>query len=188
MRETLPWEIVETFPSTDAALIEHWRDRCTSATGTAQRVRASIGAALSLYWAVQLGLGDPPANLAERRELVSGAEELALRAGDPELIATALLGRLYALWGPDHRFERTELLGRLASLAPEVEEPELRLRIIEWEVLECFDTGDLDGARAGAARFTDLARGTASRLRARRVELWRANLAMLGVTSTAPWP
>ena len=180
MREPLPWEVVETFPSADPDLIAHWFGACGRAGSPAERVEANVGAALSSYWAVQSGHEqDFEANLKRRRELVAAAWDAASETGEPDLLATAALGRLHALWGPDDAEGRREMLVVLGGLAPRLVDEDLRARAIEWRVLQCFDLGDLDGVRTGAAELEALGGTAADTLRCRRIELWRANLAML---------
>lgn len=177
-RTRLPWEIVETFPSTDAALVAEWRRRRTGAAGT-DRIRASVGLSLALYWAVQEGVDarGHDAVATERAELVHEAVAHARQHGDADVLAEALLGALYSQWGPDSLLERRPVLEELAERRESVTDTELRLRIDEWWVVDAFDRGDLDRARERIRRFrseaTDLV------LFHRREELWRANLAML---------
>lgn len=176
----LPWEIVETFPSTDAALINSWRAALDEARSVPELVRASTGLALSLYWAHQEGLvPDFAANLREREELTGSARELAGSSGDADCVATAILGELYALWGPDHLRGRDSLIGELAALGPSVTDPELAMRTAEWRVLQAFHSGETECAREMVHRFaSDPVIGRMA-LFDRRVQLWRANLAMI---------
>ena len=173
--QRLPWEVVETLPSTDRDLVERWD------TAGAPDVRALVGRALSRYWATQEGVLDESWEMVaqQRREDVDAAEACARAAGDPELLAVALLGRLYALWGPDTVADRPVVLGELRSLAPELADEELRLRVIEWEVLEHLDAGRVEDARREVDRFARVAASTDLLLFQRREALWRGNLAVL---------
>ncbi|MHB1138173.1 MAG: hypothetical protein ACYC2O_04395 [Microthrixaceae bacterium] len=187
----LPWEVVETLPSSDAELLAYWEHAVARAEGpnaaadeaaAAARIPALVGRALANYWAVQEGLDERPLedNLADRARDTQLAIDLARADGDPDLLATALLGRLAACWGPDHLHERPTLLAELVPLADRITDEELRLRAREWQVVERFDEGDLDGARVLVADFSERTRDTELQLFRRRTELWRANLAMLG--------
>lgn len=181
MSERLPWEIVETLPSTDPDLIERWARALAAATTEDERVGGLVGRALSLYWAPATGATDDSwAGAADRREaLVAEALGIARASGDPELVATALLGGLYATWGPPRPDERRAVLDELESLRPDVRDRELRVRIVEWHVLDRFDAGDLAAVRRWVAEFMAEAEGMDSKLFRRREVLWRANLEML---------
>lgn len=180
---TLPrlrWEAVETVPSADASVMAEWDDAVAGATGTAARVHTLVGRALSWYWAVQVGATELDQESAWRRRRgdIATATDLARRDGAPDTIATALLGHLYALWGPDTAHDRAPLLHELATLRDQVEDQELRLRTMEWQVLHEFDHGDLEGARSRMQEF-EAAASSGATLFVRRAELWHANLAML---------
>lgn len=180
-RDRLPWEIVETLPHTDGDLIAKWQTRLALAHDPADRVNALVGRALASYWSYPLGLAGDSWGEAAAGRLADVDEALALArgAGDPELLAVALLGRLYACWGPPSVAERRTVLEELQGLSSELTNPELRLRIIEWEVLHHFDEGDLERARRSIDTFVVQARGVESKLFVRREVLWRANLEML---------
>jgi len=179
--DRLPWEVVETFPSTDSTLIAEWETRLASATSAADRARALVGRALALYWAAAVGVvEDSWADLARRRaEDVSEALRMARLDPSPDLLAEALLGMLYACWGPDQLGEREAMVEELASLRAEVVDEELRLRILEWIVLGHLDSGDLDSARIYIEEFATESADTELVLFRRREILWRANVAML---------
>ena len=180
----VPWEIVETLPSTDAELLARWERAVADAEQAgddAVRITALVGRALANYWAVQEGLDDRGLadNLADRARDTQLALELARATDDPDLLATAVLGRLAACWGPDHLHERTALLAELLPLIDRIADEELTLRALEWQVVDRFDEGDLDGARVLVADFAERTRDTELLLFRRRTELWRANVAML---------
>ena len=177
----LPWEIVETLPFTDRALIDAWDRRVTEATCVEDQVVGLVGRALAQYWAPAVGATDDSwAESARRRhDDVHLALRLARDRGDTDLIATALLGGLYATWGPPVPIERRSVLDELERLRPSVEDQELRIRIVEWQVLDRFDAGDLAGVRRWIDVFLVEAAGVDSKLFARREVLWRANLEML---------
>lgn len=179
--ERLPWEIVETFPSTDAALLAHWEQAVEDAGDDRELARSLIGRALSLYWATQEGVVDDPWVLvAQRRSSdLDRALELARDVGDTNLIAEALLGVLSGTWGPDRHLEREPILDALVQLQPDVTDEELRLRTMEWEVLQHLDTADLDAARRTVDDFARAAADTELVLFKRREVLWRGCLAML---------
>jgi len=177
----LPWEIVETFPSTDAALLAQWSLTVALAGDDTERARSLIGHSLALYWAAQEAVVDERwAVVAQRRSAdLELALELARGVGDPTLIAEALLGVLYGTWGPDRHLHRVPLVDELVHLQPEVDDEEIRLRGIEWEVLQHLDAGDLGAARRAIDDFTRAAANTELILFKRREVLWRGCLAML---------
>lgn len=181
MPDRLPWEIVETLPSTDAELVARWARACEEATTPGERVTGLVGRALSLYWAPATGAtGDSWHDAADRRaDDVAEALAVARTSGEPDLVATALLGDLYATWGPPRLDERRAVLDELETLRPDVGERELRARIVEWHVLDRFDVGDLAGVRRWVGAFLLEADGMDSKLFRRREVLWRANLEML---------
>lgn len=180
-RWRLPWEVVETLPSTDEELLRAWDERLDEADTTAARVRALVGTALARYWATQEGVldTDPGALAEDRRRRVDDALRLARRDGDAELVATALLGRLYACWSPEELVDRDEVIDELCAIAPHVVDEELSLRVREWMVTRHFDRGDLAAARADIEAFRLAAADTELVLFRRREDLWRGNLAML---------
>jgi hypothetical protein len=179
--ERLPWEIVETFPSTDAGLIAHW-DRAVADAGDQHTLaRSMIGRALSLYWATQEGVVDEPwALVAQQRSAdLDRAVELARRLDDVDLLAEALLGVLYGTWGPDRHLQREPIIDELSHLQAHIADEELRLRTMEWQVLQHFDTADLGAARRAIDTFARAAAGTELIVFTRREVLWRGCLAML---------
>jgi tetratricopeptide (TPR) repeat protein len=177
----LPWEIVETLPSTDRALIDLCDRRVLSAATVEERVVALVGRALAHYWAPAMGATDDSweASAQRRHDDIQLALGLARDSGDAELVATASLGRLYATWGPPDPVERRTVLDELERLRPSVGDRELRIRIVEWQALDCFDAGDLAGVRRWIDEFLREAAGVDSKLFARREVLWRANIEML---------
>jgi hypothetical protein len=179
--ERLPWEVVETFPSTDDALVAHWERAVESADDDRGLARALIGRAISLYWATQEGVVDAPWEImaAQRTSDLQRALQLARREGDPDLVAEALLGVLYGTWGPDRLLDRAPTVAKLSALRDEVRDEELRLRILEWDVLQHFDAGDLDAARNSIDEFARAAADTELVLFRRREVLWRGCIAML---------
>ena len=179
--DRLPWQLVETFPSTDASLIAHWEAAVDAARDDAAKVRALVGLALVLYWAAALESVEGSWTDVARRRRATAAEALRLARRDatPDILATALLGSLYARWGPDHVDERGALIDELERVRDDVGDEELRLRILEWRVLRHLDTGDLDAARAAMNDFVDEAADTDNVLFHRRETLWEANIAML---------
>ena len=179
--ERLPWEIVETFPSTDDALIARWEHAVESADDDRELTRSLIGHALSLYWATQEGLVDDAWEdvAAQRTADLHRALELARLDGDPDLVAEALLGALYGTWGPDGLLDRDPIIAELSLQRFEVTDEEVRLRIIEWEVLQHLDRGELDAARSAIDDFARTAADTELVLFRRREVLWRGCLAML---------
>ena len=180
MGTRLPWDIVETTPGTSRVLLDGFEADLAAATDPDAEVRALVGRALASYWAAPLGVVDEPADrVADRRaEDTERALAVARRTGDADLLATALLGRLYACWGPDSLLVRHPLLTELQGLVDEVDDAELRRRSLEWAVVDRFDHGDLDGVRAAIGRFAD-ERGGEATMAERREVLWWANLAML---------
>lgn len=179
--ERLPWEIIETFPSTDDALVAHWEHAVESAANDRALARALIGRGLALYWAVQEGVLDEPwIEVAERRSGdLDRALELARVVGDADLLAEALLGVLYGTWGPDRLLDRNPIIDELSLLHGDVSDEELRLRIIEWQVLQHLDAADLDAVRRSIDEFSRAAADTELVLFRRREVLWRGCLAML---------
>jgi hypothetical protein len=179
--DRLPWEIVETFPSTDAALIADWEARLASADTAAKTAHALVGRALASYWAAAVGVADGTwEDLARgRADDVEEALRLARLGSSPDLLAEALLGVLYARWGPDRLDEREAIVDELASFRGEVSDEELRLRILEWIVLGHLDAGDLDSAGVHIEEFATESADTELVLFRRREILWRANVAML---------
>ena len=176
----LPWEVVETFPSTDAELLATWERHVAESRLPASRCRALVGRALARYWAVQEGVVDAPWEELAAARAHDLAEAIDLAGdGPPDLRAEALLGALYGRWGPDHVPERPALVAELATLRPHVADEELRLRALEWVVLDRLDVGDLDGAETEIERFASEAAGTDLVLFRRREVLWRGNVAML---------
>lgn len=178
--ERLPWEIVETFPSTDDELVAFWELAVQSADTDRELARSLIGRALSLYWATQEGVVDDEwEDVAARRAAdLDRALQLARPDGDPDLVAEALLGVLYGTWGPDRLLDRASTVAELSALRDEVRE-EVQLRILEWDVLQHFDAGDLDAARRSIDEFARAAADTELVLFRRREVLWRGCLAML---------
>lgn len=179
--ERIPWEIVETFPSTDAELLSHWDHAVAVAVDDRELVRALIGRGLCLYWATQEGVVDEPwALVAQRRSSdLNRALDLARSVGDVDLVAEALLGVLYGTWGPDGHLERGPIVDALSQLGPDLIDEELRLRTMEWHVLQHLDTADLDSARRAIDDFAEAAADTELVLFQRREVLWRGCLAML---------
>ncbi len=177
----LPWEIVETFPSTDADLLAQWNDAVESAADPTTRARALIGRGIALYWAAQEGVLDESWAEVQRRRTADLDEALALarEVNDPDLVAEALLGVLYGTWGPDRHLDRGPIIAEVSALRPRITDEEVRLRSVEWDVLEDLDRGDLDAARRSIDEFTTAAAGTELVLFKRREVLWRGCLAML---------
>jgi len=177
----LPWEIVETFPSTDAELLAQWSLRLALASDATERARSLIGHGLALYWAAQEAVVDEPWALVEQQRSadLELALELARGVGDPTLIAEALLGTLYGTWGPDRHLDRAPLVAELVQMRPDIDDEEVGLRSIEWEVLQHLDAGDLGAARRAIDDFTRAATNTELILFKRREVLWRGCLAML---------
>lgn len=179
--DRLPWEIIETLPSSDSATLAAWDQRVASAARADDRIVGLVGRALARYWAPATGATDDSwtVSAGRRHDDVAQALALAREQTDPDLIATALLGSLYATWGPPDQVERRPVLDELQRLRPSVRDQEARIRIVEWEVLDRFDVGDLAGARRWIAEYLREADGIDSKLFARREVLWRANIEML---------
>lgn len=180
MGEALPWEVVETLPSSDPTLIACWANAVATAEGTEARVRALVGRSLSLYWAVQERAVDQSWEAVTEQRLsdTDDAVRQARTVGSPDLLATALLGASYARWCPDHGEDRHQLHTDLAELRPSITDPDLELRSRELDVVACLDVGDIDGARRAAADYV-VAAGPDHRFARRRAQLWAANLAMM---------
>ena len=176
-----PWEIVETFPSTDATLIARWNEAASTAVTDAQLVRSHVGRALAMYWATQAGVVDRPAAevRAARIADVDTAIAIARRTGSADLLATGLLGWLFATWGPDHLADRRRHLDELVGIANAVQDHELQLRIIEWQVIDHLDHGELDAVELLVARFAAHDTASAMAVFRRREVLWQGCLAML---------
>lgn len=181
MTKPSPWATIETLPSANADEIAAWHGELSRADDPESRVHALVGVALSLYWAAQTGASSSTwAELAAKRTAaVDEAVALARQHEAADLAAKALLGRLYATWGPDSVATRATDVDELATRVDAIEEVELRLRAREWLVLSRFDAGDLAGARREIARFTAGLDDTREPMFHRRVALWQANLAML---------
>lgn len=181
--ERVPWEWVETFPTSEAVDIDRWAARAGEATNDRDRARALIGEAVCRYWEVAKGVDELPLadSIRRRRELLDEALVLAraCQPRDVDLLAEALLGRLYALWGPDSVGERADLVAELLVILPDIDGLELRLRTWEWVVLASFDDGDLVGASDAIDAFLVEAAESDMVLFHRREVLWRANAAML---------
>ncbi len=177
---SLPWDVVETLPSTDEALIGFWDDHVASSDDPAARAHALVGRALASYWAVQeRALVRTWQEVADQRLAdTDEAVAIARRVGDPTLLAQSLLGGIYARWGPDHLEARAASLEELSRLDPDVADLEVRLRSRAQQVVACFDHGDLDGARLLMDRYAEVA-GADHALAQRRFRLWQANVAML---------
>ena len=86
---------------------------------------------------------------------------------------------LYGTWGPDGLLDRDPIIAELSLQRFEVTDEEVRLRIIEWEVLQHLDRGELDAARRAIDDFARTAADTELVLFRRREVLWRGCLAML---------
>lgn len=183
MAKSLPWATIETLPSASGEELAAWEQLVDSAGDPEARLHALVGRALATYWAAQTGASpDSWDTLAQRRAAdVSEAVELARRGPRHrvDLLATALLGRLAATWGPDAATGRVRDVEELGELLEVLDDTELRLRAREWLVLGRFDAGDLAGARREIAHFVGELSGTREPLFHRRVALWHANLAML---------
>ncbi|MCB1028815.1 MAG: hypothetical protein KDB24_13750, partial [Microthrixaceae bacterium] len=183
MAKSLPWATIETLPSASGEELAAWEQLVDSAGDPEARLHALVGRALATYWAAQTGASpDSWDTLAQRRATdVSEAVELARRGPRHrvDLLATALLGRLAATWGPDAATGRVRDVEELGELLEVLDDTELRLRAREWLVLGRFDAGDLAGARREIAHFVGELSGTREPLFHRRVALWHANLAML---------
>jgi len=179
--DRLPWEIVETFPSTDAALIAKWNTKVDGAVPPGDRARALIGRSLAHYWAVQEGAAEGNAEEIANTRTGDVLEALTLARAEnsADLLAEALLGNLYATWGPDSYSTRAQIVHELAGLRDDVTDEELRLRILEWVVLEHFDNADLDDANTVIELFAVEAADTELVLFRRRETLWRGCIAML---------
>ncbi|HEY9555292.1 MAG TPA: hypothetical protein VIR58_01075, partial [Acidimicrobiales bacterium] len=181
MTDRLPWECVETLPHSDVDMLAGWDAAVAAANDHAARAHALVGRALASYWAVQPEvISDDWDTWRERRRAdVAEAERLARRAADPDLLAECLLGRLYALWGPDDLGTRAPVIAELEALRPSIQDEELRLRVLEWRVLEHLDRGELAEAKDHIEAFARESAGTELVLLRRREELWRGNVAML---------
>ncbi len=183
----LPWDIVETLPTTDRTLLDDWQERVETAGDDRALARALIGRSLTRYWSVQEGTTTETwAEVARsRRDDLARAGELSRdeprdgRTGPDDLRAEVLLGHLYALWGPDALAHREALIADAIGLE-RVDDPDLRRRIVEWVVIDRFDHGDLQGVVDTMQAYeTDAYEGGGSPMVERRLELWRSNLAML---------
>src|SRR3546814_17159744 len=130
-------------------MLAGWEAAVAAANDHAARAHALVGRALASYWAVQPEvISDDWDTWRERRRAdVAEAERLARRAADPDLLAECLLGRLYALWGPDDLGTRAPVIAELEALRPSIQDEELRLRVLEWRVLEDPDPGQLAEAK-----------------------------------------
>lgn len=181
IQERLPWEIVETVPTSSPELIDHWQKRLGEAVNPAERVRSAVGYSLSTYWAAQLNATSRTwTELAEERHAMTlETLEVATAQDDPDLRSTAILGRLYGCWGPDQMAERGDLIARLMDELDRVIDPELRLRSLEWIVLDHFDHGDLGRVRVAIDSFRAEPAARSLPLFRRRELLWYANLSML---------
>ena len=62
----LPWEVVETLPSSDRAELTRFDD-ATAETDPAATVDALVGASLMRYWADALGVESSSARLSQQR-------------------------------------------------------------------------------------------------------------------------
>ncbi len=173
----LPWAIVETLPTTDRTLLDHWQHRVESAADDHELARALVGRALTRYWSVQEGATTETwTEVARGRAADLERAASLIGEGDDDLAAEVALGRLYAQWGPDTLLEREELIESARRL-PAMTDSDLRRRIVEWTVIDRFDHGDLRGVVD--AMETYAADGVATPMTERRLELWRSNLAML---------
>ncbi|MEM9515286.1 MAG: hypothetical protein AAGA42_10560 [Actinomycetota bacterium] len=178
MRSRIPWERVETFPGTDAALVQRWATAVADAGDDAELAHALVGRAVASYWAAREGVltsGDVTSNVAATTRAVA----LARQADDVDLLAAALLGVLYTTWGPEQLSQRPPILAELASARAHVNDEELRLRILEWLVLDRLDHADLDNAAALVEQFTSETATTELVVFRRREVLWRGCIAML---------
>ena len=177
-----PWDVVEKTPGSDLAMLAEWEEHLVGASSVRERVRALVGRALASYWSVQLGVVDEPwESVAARRfAAVDEALDLARSSGGPSILAEALLGQVYARWGPDHLIGgRSEVVSELEALRDEVSDASLRLRIREWSVLRCLDAGDVSSAWSEVLAFEADGHRAGSGPWTRRSELWRSNLAMI---------
>lgn len=174
----LPWTCVETFPAADPDVIDAWERAVATASGPDAQARALTGRALATYW-----LAAGPFEQVERaRRRRFGDVEHAVRLTETASAhrrAEILLGALYATWGPDGYQRRAGWLDELRALADAVDDAELRLRLLEWRVLDRLDHADLDAAKALVERFAAAAADADLVVFHRREVLWRANLAML---------
>lgn len=166
-RRPLPWSRVETVPGHDPALVAEWRAAERAAISPGAGIRAEVGVALARYW-------DPELGRTRRRADAADLVRRARAVGDPTVLATTLLGRLYTTWGPDSHPDRRSLVAELRALAPSITDAEIVHRTNEWWVLDALDHGD---AAAVASRITahrELTAGTDDVLTVRRRDLWRA--------------
>src|SRR3546814_16024235 len=115
-------------------MLAGWEAAVAAANDHAARAHALVGRALASYWAVQPEvISDDWDTWRERRRAdVAEAERLARRAADPDLLAECLLGRLYALWGPDDLGPRAPVIAELEALRPSIQDEALRLRLLAW--------------------------------------------------------
>ncbi len=158
--------------------MQHWGEAVDQADNGAELVHALVGRAVASYWADREGLLTPEeaaSNVASTTDAVA----LARQIDDVDLLATALLGVLYATWGPDQLAQRPPIITELASCRAQVGDEELRLRILEWLVLDRLDHADLTQAAELVEQFTRETAATELVVFRRREVLWRGCIAML---------
>lgn len=88
------------------------------------------------------------------------AVEIARELGDPATLATALLARVTSLWrptSPDNLAERLRLDREAIRLAERIGDQELLLGARSWRIIDLLEAGDVVGADAQIAAFTQAA-------------------------------
>lgn len=96
---------------------------------------------------------------AERRAALSQqAVEMARRLGDAQALATALMTRHFAIWGPGSAEERLALATELTRLGERMGNPDTTLEGRDWRIIDLLELGDVQAARVETeafARFAD---------------------------------
>jgi hypothetical protein len=94
---------------------------------------------------------------ARRVALSQQAVEMARRLGDTAALATALMTRHFASWGPGNVEDRLALATELLQVGEAAGVPEIVLEGHNWRVVDLLEVGDVHGARAAAEAYARVA-------------------------------
>jgi len=114
---------------------------------------------------------------ARRDALTRQAVDMARRLGDQQALASALISRCLALWGPDHLDERLGAATEIVRLGDALDDRQLRFFGNQYVFIAQFEAGDVAAADATLGLVETLAeelRQPLARWEARRFRAMRA--------------
>ncbi len=176
LQRPIPWASVE-IAGVDRDEIAYWQRAVEQAPDAHATVRAHVGLTLSTYWEPDSLRNAGPDG--ERWRTAADVVGQARATGDPTLVSTALLGRLYGTWGPDSHAIRRGLVAELLDLEASNTDPDVAIRAHEWHVLDAFDHGDADAVRRRIAAYRALTADEPDVLPTWRIGCWEATADIL---------